>query len=238
VPRTVAFLPGADFARSVPAAEAQIPVATRDGEFLDCRDGRPAPWAATPEILDYQIDGANGRIVARTGSGAVQVTTWTRHDPSSLRTTAGPPLPPGGSVSFDRAGQLALTYSSTGRGLALYRHDGQRWLQTLSLAVGLSRVVEAQVVDGGTLVLAVGPRGGFELFDATTGRLVASDPGLEASYAQEVTGFSTRRVNDDLFVVLDTADDADASATVRIPIGIPALRRQLCSLYPATECAI
>ena len=40
---TVAFLPGADFARSVPAAEAQIPVATSEGGFLDCRDGRPAP---------------------------------------------------------------------------------------------------------------------------------------------------------------------------------------------------
>ena len=165
------------------------------------------------------------------------MTTWTRDDPSSLRTTAGPPLPPaGGSVSFDRAGQLALTYSSTGRGLTLYRRDGERWLQTLSLAVGLTRVVDAQVVDGGTLVLAVGHEGGFELFDAATGRLVASDPGLEASYAQEVTGFSTRRVGDDLFVVLDTANDTDASATVRIPIGIPALRRQLCSLYSTTEC--
>ena len=231
----VRYLPGPDFARSLPAAEGQIPVTAG---FLDCRDGRRVPWEAGLEIVDYDVGAATGRIVARNGS-ATTVTTWTRGDPASLRTTPGPPLPPaGGAVSFDPGGQLAVTYPAAGRRLTLYRHDGTGWQSTLILGTGLPEVVDAQVVDGGTLVLAVSRRGGFELFDVATGRLVASDPTLEISLQEVTAGFSARRVGEELIVVLDTAEDREFSrGMIQIPVGIPALKRQLCALYAAKECA-
>ena len=231
----VTYLPGIEFARSLTAAEAQIPVAVGETGFVDCRDGRAVPWEPGHQVLSYDVGKNIGRIVTRTDD-AVTVTTWTRGDASSLRTMQGPPLPPaGGAVSFDPGGQMALTYPINGRRLTLYRNEGDRWLEALSLATVLPGVVDAQVVDAGTLVLAVSAEGGFELFDVATGRLVASDPGLTASYEPVVGGFSARRVGDDLFVVLETTS-LNASATVRIPVGIPALKRQLCSLYPADDC--
>ena len=65
--------------------------------------------------------------------------------------------------------------------------------------------------------------GGFEMFDTTTGRLVASDTGLSVTRGtNSVIGFSARRVGDELFVVaLETTGDATATGTLRIPIGIP-----------------
>lgn len=232
----VTYLPGANFAQSLAAAEAQIPVVATEAGFVDCRDGRTVPWEPGLKIVAYDIGRSTGRIVTRT-SGATTVTTWTRGDASGLRTVQGPPLSLGdGAVSFDAVGQTAVAYPVGGRQLTLYRRDGDTWTAALSLATGLPGVVDAQVVDTGTLILAVSTEGGFELFDVATGRLVASDPALAASYEPVISGFSARRVGDELFILLDTAGDRAASATIAIPIGVAALERQLCSLYPVEEC--
>jgi hypothetical protein len=65
---------------------------------------------------------------------------------------------------------------------------------------------------------------------------VASDPGLTASY-EHTTGFTSRRVGDDLVLNVRTADGSTSAAgVIRIPVAIPALRRQLCLLYAAPQC--
>lgn len=235
-PGTTTYLPGLDFQRSVTAAEAQIPAVRSDSSVVDCRDGRTVPFDPATEILAYDVGTATGRIVART-AGRLTVTTWSRGNPSSLRTLDGPPLPPGGgTTSFDPTAQLALTNSVGGRRLTLYRRAGDAWTTTLGLATGLPQVVAAQVVDAGTLVIAVSAKGGFELFDVATGRLVASDPGLATTSGDDdVSSISTRRVGDDLFVALQT-NASTSAATIRIPVGITALKHQLCALYAAPEC--
>jgi hypothetical protein len=137
---------------------------------------------------------------------------------------------------FDSTAQLAVTYSPGSRRLTLHRRTDNGWTTTLALATGLPRVVAAQVVDAGTLVIAVSAKGGFELFDVATGRLVASDPGLATTPGDDdVSSISTRRAGDDLFVALHTNAPTSA-ATIRIPVSITALKRQLCSLYAAPEC--
>jgi len=233
---TVSYVPGADFMRSYDAAEAQIPAIRYASGATDCRSGREFYLDPALEIVAYDVGESTGRIVARVGD-RVTVTTWSRGDNSSVRTLDGPPLLlDDANVSFDPTGQVALTYSSGGRRLTLHRRAGDTWNAALSIATGLPEVVHAQVVDNATLILAVSGEGGFELFDVTTGRLVASDPGLVATF-EPVTGFSARRVGEHLFVIMQTAGDSTATATVRIPIGIYALKRQLCGLYRADGCA-
>lgn len=232
---TITYLPGPDFRRSVTAAEAQIPAVRSGSSAVDCRGGHTVPFDAATEVLAYDVGSATGRIVAAAG-GRLTVTTWSRGDPSSLRTIEGPSLPSGGTATFDPTAQLALTYSVGGRRLTLYRHTEDGWTTTLGLATGLPQVVAAQVVDAGTLVIAVSAKGGFELFDVATGRLVASDPSLATTPGDDdVSSISTRRAGDDLFVALHTNAPTSA-ATIRIPVGITALKNQLCSLYAAPEC--
>jgi hypothetical protein len=234
--KTVRYLPGADFDRSYAAAQAQIPAArTGDGKFVDCRDGREVTWDPARDVLDYDMGQTAGRIVTRSAD-RVTVTTWTRGDESSLNTVDGPPLPAErGVATFDVTGQLGLTYSVGGRGVTLHRRAGGTWTSALSLSTRLSDVVAAQVVDGGSLVLAVSSTGTFEMFDVATGRLVAADL-VKRFYPKPFARFAARRVGDNLVVGLHAADDPVSSTTIKIPVGVPALKRQLCSLYPAGEC--
>lgn len=140
-------------------------------------------------------------------------------------------------MKFDPATRFAVTYSVGGRRLTLYRRTDDGWTRTLAFATELPRLVAAQVVDAGTLVIAVSAKGGFQLFDIATGRLVASDPHLTTTNADEdVSAISTRRSGDDLVVALRT-NAPTAAATIRLPVGITALKHQLCSLYPAPECS-
>jgi hypothetical protein len=227
----VKYVPEPGFERSVAAAEAQVPVAGA----VDCRTGNEAATARPQDVVSYDIGQHTGRIVSRS-DGQLKITTWSRGDPLSIDTVAGPPMPPGnGIASFDPLGQTAVTYVAGARSMDLYRRDGAGWRLSLHLAVGLSQIVAAQPADDGSLVIAVSADGGFEMFDAATGRLVASDP-VPSTDLHGVKGFATHRTGDHLTMVFQMADTFSATATVKIPVGIPALRKQLCALYPAEAC--
>ncbi|GGM60281.1 hypothetical protein GCM10011608_51660 [Micromonospora sonchi] len=233
--KRVAYLPGPDFTTSRADAEAQIPLA-RVGHtrFVDCRDGRTVFRDPTLEVLSYDIGRETGRIVARSGRKTT-ITTWSRSGAGGTTTLDGPPLPTDRAItSFDESGRLAVTYTPGTGAVTLHQHDGGGWTTTLRLASRLARITTAQPVDGGTLVLTVGTTGGFELFDVATGRLVAADLGL--SVGTDVERVSARRVGDMLAVALHDRGEPAADATIRLPVGIPALRRQLCSIYAAEEC--
>jgi TIR domain len=234
--KNLTYLPRPGFDHSYAAAEAQVPAARVDGAtFIDCRTGRELSPGA--EILSYEIGQRFGRIVARS-QGRMTVTTWTRANHVDPRTWEGPPLPPDrGAASFDPAAQAAVVYAAGSRDLTVYRRDGDAWTSALNLVTGLPEVVAAELVDAGSLVLAVSRNGGFELFDAATGRLVASDPVLAiTSTSVVVDRISARTAGDRLSVELRQADSSAAGVTIQIPIGIPAIKRQLCALYPAQEC--
>ncbi|RKT88764.1 TIR domain-containing protein [Saccharopolyspora antimicrobica] len=238
--RDVTYLPGPAFTSSRADAEAQLPVArTDDGQFIDCRDGQAVTRAPEQEILSYDIGAGTGRIVARSGD-RITLTTWSRDTGTNTTTVDGPGLPASqATTSFDESGQLAVNYVPGVRSLSLHQRAGERWNRTLLLATRLPRLVAAQPVDGGTLVLAVGAGGEFELFDAETGRLVASDfnPFRDAG-ADDVERVAARRVGDALIVSLYRAGRTESNSTIQIPVSVQALRQQLCSIHSAPECAV
>ncbi|MGW6930760.1 TIR domain-containing protein [Lentzea sp. NPDC054927] len=231
----VKYVPDKDFSRSVRAAEAQIPIARVNGKVIDCRDG--SERSDVPNIVSYEIGHGIGQIVAR-GENRLTLTMWDRGSASGPSTVDGPVLPADqGVASFDPTGQVSVAFAVGGRHLTLYQRDGDTWNTSLTLPTGLSGVQAARLVDNASLVLAVSTEGAFELFDVATGRLVASDPGLSLNVASaNVTGFSARRAGDNLSVGLHRSGSPTAEAAVQIPIAIPALKHQLCSLYRTTEC--
>ena len=112
---------------------------------------------------------------------------------------------------------------------------GDAWSASLSLAISLPEFAGARIVDADTLIVAVSSRGGFELFDTATGRLVGSDPLLDAVFdTGAVSGIRIRGWGDDLVVSLLAGEPAPAT-TIRIPVSIAALTQQLFTLYAAAE---
>lgn len=236
----ISYRPARGFQRSRRAAEAQVPTAVaEDGSILDCQTGRRMSVDADVQVLSYDLDETSGRIIWRS-NGAVTVTTWARSaKPSAVTSEQGPAAPANEArVAFDRSARTAVVYSPGTRELSVYRRTGGgRWQATLRLAPNLPDVVAAEVPDEGTLVLAVDSTGGFEMFDASTGRLVASDPTLAETFSSSrISAISVRRVGDDLDVGLQADGASYAFATIRIPITEAALRRQLCSLYRSELC--
>lgn len=231
----VVYRPGKDFQQSTVAAEAQIPFYRKDKRtFVDCRNGSTADIDPDHRILGYEIGRTMGRIVSRIGERTM-VTTWTRGDESSLATVEGPAGD--GQVTFDPTGTAAVTFTAERRELTVYRREGETWRQQSRLATNLPRIAGAQLVENGTLLLAVATGGGFELFDTATSRVVASQPNLSTGFGlAPVTGFSARSGAERLVVSLHTGNGTTTGAVIRIPIGIAALRRQLCALHKATEC--
>ncbi|TQM85401.1 TIR domain-containing protein [Saccharothrix saharensis] len=220
------YVPAAGYLESLAAAETPVPV---DREGTDCRTG--SHLSDVPDVVSYDLGATTGRIVARTDHG-LAVTTWVRGDESSLRTVPGPPAGADDEVSFDPAARTALVHTPGARALDVYRYDGGTWRPAATAVAGVGRVEAASLVDDGTLLLAIGSTGGFQLFDATSGRLVVNDPGtLDAT---EVVATSARRIGDELVVHLKS--DADRGRTIRIPVAIPALRRQLCEVYRTEHC--
>lgn len=226
---SVTYVPGEDFATSILAAEAQIPA--KPG-YVDCRDGKQLALDPQLRILAYDIGASRGRIVARSGD-RVSATTWRRGDAGSLSTVELPEVGAQDEVSFSPAADVALVYAPGAHHVTVHRRDGGTWNRTLNLATGLPGIVSAQFVDEGSFVLAIAARGEFELFDVATGRLVASDT---STSLEGIVGFSARRAGDDLFVGLRKQEELAAVARIKIPIGVGALTRQLCGLYPAGDC--
>ena len=240
----LAFVPAAGYEHSVAAAEAQVLVG-RDsaGRFIECRTGKPTPLPAPDTVVSYEIGTRSGRIVIRADDGRTRVTTWTRaaggRGARAPTTAAGPPTPANraGSVSFAPGEQSALVSSADGQSFSIYQKAGQAWRPTLRLASGLRSVIDAQLVDDGTLVAIVSVTGGFELYDSTSGRLLIAEPLLSAPSFANVTGFSAHRDGDILALDLHAEEGLRGRGSIRIPVSVDGVSRQLCSLYPVSGCA-
>jgi hypothetical protein len=141
-------------------------------------------------------------------------------------------------LSLDDSGQVALTHAVGRPELVVHRWEGGAWRRTITVVSGIGDPAAVGLVDNGTLIAVVGPKGGLELYDAVSGRRLVHDPHLTTGDLKEVTGFSAARAGDDLFLYLQylQAGSETASAVIQIPVGVGALTRQLCDLYAATGC--
>jgi hypothetical protein len=238
---TIRYIPEPGFQGPREAAEAQIPVVERpDGSRVDCRTGAAAKLEASTAILSYDVGRERGRIVSRS-DGRVVITSW-RRGGERVESMPGPPAGDA-ELSLDDSGRVALTYAAGRPELVVHRREGGAWRRTLTVVSGIGDPAAAGLVDDGTLIAAVAPTGGLELYDAASGRRLIHDPHLTIGGLEKVTGFSAARVGDDLFLYLqylqttsETASSETGSAVIQIPVGIGALTRQLCDLYAASGC--
>jgi hypothetical protein len=238
---TIQYVPEPGFQGSREAAEAQVPVVELpDGSRVDCRTGAAARLAASTAILSYDVGRERGRIVSRS-DGRVVITSW-RRGGERVESMPGPPAGDA-ELSLDDSGRVALTYAAGRPELVVHRREGGAWRRTLTVVSGIGDPAAAGLVDDGTLIAAVAPTGGLELYDAASGRRLIHDPHLTIGGLEKVTGFSAARVGDDLFLHLqylqttsETASSETGSAVIQIPVGIGALTRQLCDLYAASGC--
>jgi hypothetical protein len=235
---TIRYAPEPGFQGSREAAEAQVPVVERpDGSRVDCRTGAAARLAASTAILSYDVGRERGRIVSRS-DGRVAVTTW-RRGGERVESTPGPPAAGDADLSLDDSGQVALTHAADRPELVVHRREGGAWRRTLTVVSGIGDPAAVGLVDNGTLIAVVAPKGGLEIYDAVSGRRLIHDPQLTTGGIEKVTGFSAVRVGEDLYLYLQylqAGGSETASAVIQIPVGVGALTRQLCGVYAATGC--
>jgi hypothetical protein len=238
---TIRYVPEPGFQGSREAAEAQVPVVERpDGARVDCRTGAAAKLNRSTAILSYDVGHERGRIVSRSDEGVV-VTTW-RRGRGRVESTLGPPAGDA-ELSLDDGGRVALTHAAGSPELVVHRREGGAWRRTLTVVSGIGDPAAAGLVDDGTLIAVVAPKGGLELYDGVSGRRLIHDPHLTTGGLGKVTGFSAARAGDDLYLYLqyletasEMASSETRSAIIQIPVGIGALTRQLCDLYAASGC--
>jgi hypothetical protein len=236
----VRYVPAPGFQHSIAAAEAQIPVSEAEGgALIDCRTGHQVPMTVDQQVLHYDIGANSGVIVVRV-NGRFEITSWTRKGGSKITTIAGPSLSAdgeGAQISVAPDMRTAVTYLPGSRQLNVYYRGPKGWQPTLQIGTGLQNLADAQLVGDGTLIASVSRERAFELYDSASGRLLSSDPNLGNRIGgAPTTGFSARRRGDDLFIDLRSADSLTGPGTIRIPISVSGIRRQLCSLYPAAGC--
>jgi MTH538 TIR-like domain (DUF1863) len=240
------YAPAAGFETSLEAAEAQIPVVVHDdGTMSSCRDGDThQPGGDGFEIVSYDMNAERGRIVSRTDGRPVVITSWTRGDEESLASTTGPDTSSGeAQVRLDEEGDVVATRAEGSQEIVVHGRADDRWQRLSMMVSGLRDIVDIALIDHGTLVLVVSELGGFELYDASSGRLLAEDPmAANPATSNRVTGISASTlVNDQLYVrlaqvVRDSGARLHGALAIEMPIGIDPLMRQLCAIYAAPEC--
>jgi hypothetical protein len=228
----VSYLPEADFATSVAAAEAQVPAAQVDGSWVDCRAGSSAR-VTQQAIASYGIGARYGLILATPPSGGLSIVSWSRGDHTPAVMAA-----PGRETSPERLGvspdaRSAVTVDR-GRLVQVWARRDERWVATTSFVTSIGDPTAVALTDNSSLVLVVAGNGTFELLDTTSGRrLVTNLDPIETT--DPVRSVSTTIHDGYLYAYLDLGPSSTPDV-IDIPISIPVLRNLLCQAYVAPSC--
>jgi hypothetical protein len=233
----VGYMPAPGFAESTAASEGQVPVGLDDvGTRRDCRTGATNTFDGTVTHVDaYDVGTTSGLLVVRRDR-RLTVTTWSR--PSGALTTVNGPaaVTAETTLSTNPPGDRLIAWRPGSHRADIYVRQGDAWRPTLRINPGEPDVAAVALVDGGTLVATVGAKGAFELYDADSGRLVASDDARDTPGYSKVVSIASSRQGDNLFIQLTTQDGLTSGGSIRVPISIPGLRHQLCGVYAAPGC--
>jgi hypothetical protein len=228
----VSYLPEADFATSVAAAEAQVPAAQVDGSWVDCRAGSSAR-VTQQAIASYGIGARYGLILATPPLGGLSIVSWSRGDHTPAVMAA-----PGRETSPERLGvspdaRSAVTVDR-GRLVQVWARRDERWVATTSFVTSIGDPTAVALTDNSSLVLVVAGNGTFELLDTTSGRrLVTNLDPIETT--DPVRSVSTTIHDGYLYAYLDLGPSSTPDV-IDIPISIPVLRNLLCQAYVAPSC--
>jgi hypothetical protein len=229
------FRPGRGYQNSVAAAEAQVPVGTTStaDPVVDCTSGSIEDFAPVDPI-SYDVAASTGRIMAWQGDH-LTITTWSRSRAAKPVTWTGPDMAlrhTGSQVSLSADNQRLLVRN--GQYVSFYTRKGTQWTPSGAIALSGRDIVAMDLVDDGTLAMAVSRSGAFEIYDAVTGRLLAAQLKGEST---DVVGFDSARVGDNLMIYFRTSDSLTDTDTITMPITVRGLRDQLCAIYRAPECS-
>lgn len=231
-----AFEPAPGFTTSVAAAEAQVAVrrtASIDRDLIiDCITGDNI--ADAPRILAYAMPAAGtSHIVSQEGAN-LRVTTW-RHGEAAITTTDVPgTFGNDTAATLDATGDRLVAGSRTSGGLVVYARDGATWRAAAHLANSSGLLRDVAYSPNGAFVMSLGPAGQFDIFDAATGRRLASQSAALSSTGTIYRGLALRQRGGFLEAYLRDSDDE--GTLVEIPIDAQPLRELLCNVHESSVC--
>jgi hypothetical protein len=230
----LAYQPAEGYENSVSAAEAQVPVGVDStGRSVDCRSNSYSTFDPSHEIVSYDISPSTGRIVAW-HADRLWITTWQRTPTTTPITIEGPP-----TAKADTRSQVSISADSNrvlirnGQRAEIYQRSDSTWQLTVAIPMTAHDIVAMHLVDDGSLAAAVTSAGAFEIYDASTGRLLAGE--LKGGLS-DIAGFSSKRVGDSLVIYFGSDDSLTDTGTMTMPVSVHGLRRHLCAVYHAPDC--
>lgn len=149
----------------------------------------------------------------------------------------GPPGTADGRAAFDASAKTALVWDGADDPtLDLFTWSGSDWRAQGSVATGLAAVADAALTSDGSLVVVASSTGGFERFDAGSGRLIAGDP-VPDETVDDVGEVALQEHSNHLYLhFLPTPGAAPLLQVIQIPIDVDPLTDALCERYDAEGC--
>lgn len=235
------YVPGIDFRTDSAAAERQSLIAvTSSGSTVPCDGSDGGELVDVSEIIDYQIDGERGQILAHRPDGAIDVTTWDRDagEPSSVIL---PETAAASSAALDDSGRYATAWVGGASTVSVYRrNEDDRWTLRSSMTTSIGDVLTV-ITDGDEgMVTVVGSGGTVESFDLESGRLL---------YRRELAISISSYTDGEVIRSASAVDDGD-DYVIRFGTGretgpitngmritavseVDRLRERLCEIFPA-----
>lgn len=231
----VTFRPGPAFETSPSGAGAQIPSTITEGAAESCLAGEAVDPSV--EVLGYDIAADRGRIVFR-NDGEVQLALWNPGSDSPVERRAAPPAGDRTRLAFDTKTTTALVWEeSSDATLDLYAWSGSEWRPAGAFVTGVADLAGAALTADGSLVVVASTTGGFELYDAKSGRLLAQDAApRRASSDTPIGAIALQERAEHLFLHLLPEPGALPLSVIRIPTGVGPLSSTLCDRYEADAC--
>jgi hypothetical protein len=241
--KQVSYLPGPDFARSVADAERAVPVMALADGWQNCSTGQSYAFPSQVSVDDYQVGASRARILWSQTQGkdiVRRITTWTPGRPDSLQTRDLPPVDrsPHGTVRAEvDVTTDHLLLSDTGSGVVRsWTWIGGGWRAGPIFQGSIGGVHATGWSADATLVFSFNAGGGFELFDATSGRrLIVDQSGVgpiddppTSVFVTESDGFSYAHVT--------TGTIGEVHLAVEVAVRVDRLRELLCVVHRAPAC--
>ena len=239
----VEFRPGPDYASAEGDLRAMRPIVQGSLKAVDCLSGRP----------DTSLDWINQRRYGVTDSGEIRL-VWTPPDIGTGTKVRLTQLAPGGQLrtrelpgavapvrfgvtgtpeyGFDASGDVVVETFPERVTAELYAWREEQWIMLNRFAGTQGAVEFGALTSDASLVVLVTAAGGFDVFDASSGRRLTGGPSfLSNTIAVDVATMWRNGV-----LWLHITDREGRLTRIEIPVGAANLRSLLCRRASVTGC--
>lgn len=226
---TLFYRPDSDFGISVEAAERQLlaPVAE---PTLDCLTGEEV--GEIPDVEEYVVGPTGGHLIWRTDDRSLRITTWRRGDAAPLTLELPQGVGRQAVLGLDEMATSLLVGLENSRRVDEYRREGDAWTYLQSYSVTTDSVAALRHNPDSSLMVAVSSHGAFDLFDVSSGRLLASERNdlLDREYLQSLFVLESDGL---MYLHMLTWEDDQVT---EVPVGVSQLKEVICGVYKSTSC--